>query len=131
MSNSGAVRHEGWFDLSYITSVAIVNQYRVVKVDTEDTVNLAVANTDLWLGIAQRTQEVVGGQIAVRRSGSSLIAINGTVAVGAYLTPSTLGQAVATTTAGHMVFAIAEQNGVAGDIIACQLIKPVKYSSIL
>ncbi len=130
MAKSLATREDGINAVSLIAKVVMPLQYTVVKFDSQDTVDLAVANTDYGFGVIQRTQEVIGGDIAVKCSGFSLIAIAGTVTAGQYLTPAALGKAVATSTAGHIVFAQALEAGANGDYIQCKLITPVKYSSI-
>lgn len=117
-----------------------VSPCRFVKLQTDNTVVHATASTDNIWGITQPAVHrfplsgwddgfaaIATEMVNIFGPGDDMcdIELVGTVTIGAYLTASTSGKAIATTTDKDQVGAIAQQAGVSGDIIKC---KPVRLN---
>lgn len=93
--------------------------YRFVKSHTtQNQVVASTADTDKILGIRQNSP-ASGEECRVQIMGKAKITLGGTVTIGAWLTPSTAGSAIATTTDKKSVGAIALQAGDSGEVIEC------------
>lgn len=92
--------------------------YRVVKQQSDRTVVLASAATDTLLGVLSNapgngdTASVCG----INAQGTFKVVLGGTVAFGAKLTADANGAAVTAAT-GNNVFGIAQEAGVAGQVV--------------
>ncbi len=86
-------------------------------------VALATASTDKIVGISQGTPLLAEDLVEVALNGGGARAlINGTVAFGDHLTPDSTGALIVTTTDHDRVCALAMDAGVAGDIIAVEVV---------
>jgi len=88
------------------------SQYCFVKLDsTQNQVVLATAGTDKIIGVLQNAP--VSGDVAtvglLAGSGTYKVRASTSIALNAYVTATTAGKAVTTTTAGHVVAGIALQ----------------------
>lgn len=111
---------------------------RFVTLQTDNTVIASSAGDSVW-GIADkytRNYPLAGyggddpayigiaGDPAINIFGpgddACLIQLGGTVTIGANLIPSTAGVAIASTTDGDKIGAVAEEAGVSGDLIRCK-----------
>jgi hypothetical protein len=96
-------------------------QYRFVKHDsTQNQIVVATAGTDKVLGVLQDSPRSgdVGRVTLLNGSGTTLITASAAISKDAYVTATTGGKAVATTTAGHVVCGQAlEAAGADGDVI--------------
>lgn len=117
-----------------------VSPSRIVKLQADDTVVHASAASDLLYGISQpSTRRLalsgwddgyagVSGDGAINIFGpgddNCPLEIGGTVTIGAYITATTDGKGVASTTDKDHVIAQAMQAGVSGDIIK---VKPIRF----
>src|SRR5690242_10406234 len=86
------------------------SQYRFVKLDsTQNQVVVATAGTDNIIGVLQDTP--TSGDAArvtlANAGGTTLITASAAISLGAYVTATTGGKAVATTTSGNHVIGIA------------------------
>jgi hypothetical protein len=111
--------------LRHVTALALaaINPYLFVKPGAaEGQVVVATGPTDKILGVANQVGFNANDQGDYITEGEAEVQCGGAVAIGDYLTSNASGQAIATTTAGNVVRAIALQAGVAGDVINVQLI---------
>lgn len=113
---------------------------RIVKLQTDDTVVIAETAASLLYGISQpSTRRLalsgwddgyagVSGDGAINIFGpgddACMLDIGGTVTIGAYLTATTGGKGIASTTDKDHVIAQAMQAGVDGD---CIKVKPIRF----
>ena len=97
-------------------------QYYLVKQHTDGTIILAAAATDKIVGVLQNKPKI-GEPALVRWGGTSKVKLGGTVTVGAWLTATTDGTAIATTTDKDVVIGklLAGASGASGDILEVQL----------
>lgn len=97
-------------------------QYRIVKLSSSGVV-LASAATDKLYGVLQN-KPTSARAATVGVEGTTKIKAGGTIAIGDSLTSDANGAAIATTTSGNAVIAIARQAGASGDLIAARLVSP-------
>lgn len=102
---------------SRIAAAAIAG-YLIVKpgAGTNDAV-ISTAATDKHLGTADELDTPQGEMVDINLAPIGTVRLGGTVAAGDLLTSDANGKAVATTTPGHRYIGIAEQAGVANDLI--------------
>lgn len=95
------------------------NRNKAVKQDSNGDIVLATAATDKTIGVLQETAKDNGNAIVRLNSWTSKATAGGTVTPGAYLTPTTGGKLIATTTAGQRIVGIAliRENAADGDTI--------------
>ena len=112
------------FERSFVcgATTLVAKQYYAVKQHTDGTLILAAAGTDKIVGIL-RNKPAVGAAALVRFLGTSKAIAGGTISVGAWVTATTDGTLIATTTDKDVV--IGKYLGVAaaasGDVIEVQL----------
>jgi hypothetical protein len=101
-------------------------QYRVVKQNSNRTVVLATAATDNLLGVLANAPQ--NGDTAsvcgINAQGTFKVILGGTVAFNAKLTTDANGAGVTAAT-GNSVFGIAQEAGVAGQVIEYICVKEV------
>lgn len=92
--------------------------YRFVKMHatTANAVDAATAATDSIIGVRQNSP-ASGVECHVVIGGKAKLTLGGTVTVGAWLTATTAGAAIATVTLNNVVGAQALEAGVSGDVI--------------
>lgn len=78
-------------------------QYRFVKIVGKDTVGLATAGTDLYVGVLQNKPQQPGAAATVGYEGVSFVLTGGVIAAGARVGPDATGRAVTDTTNGRYV----------------------------
>jgi hypothetical protein len=96
-------------------------RYHIVKQTSDTEVNLATAATDKIVGTLYNDpvsgQEASVDGLLAGKPGTGLVKLGGTVSYGSRLTTNSDSEAIATTTTGNVVFGIALQEGVDGDLI--------------
>jgi len=93
-----------------------------VKFDsTANQVVAATANTDTIAGVTLREATAADQEVAVVQTGTALVTAGGTISYGAFVTPTTGGKVIATTTAGHKIVGVARQSAVANDVFEVEL----------
>ena len=97
-------------------------QYRFMLIDSSGNVNKGTGNSTIAIGVLQNKPSAAAQGARVRTNGKSKLDIGGTVACGDRLTSDSNGKGVVTTTATHLVGAIALTSGVSGDRIEALLI---------
>ncbi len=93
--------------------------YKIVKQQSDRTVILATAGTDMSLGVVE-LGAASGGEVSVmarNASGTFKVLLGGTVAVGDALTATTGGVAITTTTPNDEVIGYAQEAGVITQVI--------------
>lgn len=112
------------FERSYVCGSASLatKQFYAVKLDTDGTVIVGSANGTGLVGVLQN-KPVVGAAALVRFIGTSKVVSGGTIAVGAWVTSTTGGTVVATTSDHDVVLGrfIGTAAAASGDIIEVQL----------
>lgn len=109
---------------TFVAIAAVLEAVLVKLWAAEGTVEAATGATQEVVGVV--TKESAAWQsVPVQNDGIARVRIAGTVAVGAKLTATTWGAAIATTTAGNVSFWQALQAGAAGDIIPVLLQRSV------
>jgi hypothetical protein len=100
-------------------AAAVIGAYLIVKAGagTNDAV-ISTAATDRHLGTADELDTPLGEMVDISIAPISNVRLGGTVAAGDLLTADANGRAIATTTPGHRYIGIAEQAGVANDVIS-------------
>tara|TARA_B100001179_G_scaffold198893_1_gene158611 strand:+ start:1099 stop:1479 length:381 start_codon:yes stop_codon:yes gene_type:complete len=101
-------------------SAAIAPFAIVVFADAANSSDIATATgpTDPLCGTTGKIGAGAAGDMADRTLGGiGSVELGGPVSAGDRLTSDADGKAVATTTAGHVIIGMAEEPGVAGDII--------------
>lgn len=100
-------------------ALVAIGAYLIVKAGagTNDA-TLSTAATDKHLGTADELDTPVGDMVDINIAPIGLVKLGGTVAAGDLLTSDANGKAIATTTAGNRYIGIAEQAGVANDVIS-------------
>lgn len=112
------------FERSFVcgATTLIAKQYYAVKQHTDGTLILAAAGTDKLVGILQN-KPAVGAAALVRFLGTSKGIAGGTISVGAWVTATTDGTLIATTSDHDVI--LGKYLGVAsassGDVIEVQL----------
>lgn len=95
------------------------NQFKIVKLSS-GLATLATASSDKIVGVIANKPDTASGSpidIAIRSgSGSFKVIAGGSISAGDYLTATTGGLAVATTTNGHEVFGMALQDADTSDV---------------
>lgn len=95
---------------------AAITQFRLVKI-TSTGVDVATASSDKIFGVEQNGC-ALGEQACVRFAGTSKVTASAAISVGDYVTATTGGKAVTTTTDKHKAAGIALEAATAdGDII--------------
>lgn len=96
--------------------------YKFIKTDADFEVIPATADTDEILGIlSEYGADLAPGSFV--HDGVFKVRCGGSFSQGARLTSDSAGKAVATTTAGKVVAAIALEDGADGRIIRCRLVR--------
>ena len=95
-------------------------QFHIVQMDASGDAEAGEGATDLIIGVLQNKPES-GQEAHVRFMGTSKVKTGGVVGVGAWVTATTNGTGVATTTDGDIVIGRALVGGASGDIIEVQL----------
>lgn len=112
------------FEKSFVcgATTLIAKQYYAVKQHTDGTLILAAAGTDKIVGILQN-KPAVGVAALVRFAGTSKAKAGGTIAVGAWVTATSDGTVIATTTNKDVVIGkyLGAASASTGDIIEIQL----------
>lgn len=112
------------FERSFVcgSSTLIAKQFYVVKQDTDGTVILSAAGTDKHLGVLQN-KPAVGAAALVRFLGTTKVKAGGTITVGAWVTATTDGTVIATTSDHDVVLGkyLGTASCASGDIIEVQL----------
>jgi hypothetical protein len=128
--SSGAFKNNANNDESFVAEVAMATQYTAVKLGGDaNSVDLADANSDQGIGITQEAQAIVDAPITVRTAGYSMARSDGGWTKGDKLTGSTGGTLATTTTAGHMVCAIAQETVATTELGEVQIISPAQLYS--
>lgn len=97
-------------------------RYFIVKQNSSKQVALGAAATDSLIGVLQNKPKQGEGAL-VRFGGTSKVVASAAISVGARVTSTAAGKAVATTTTNDTVIGIAlEAAGADGDIIEIQLV---------
>lgn len=112
------------FERSFTTGSSDLDtkQFYIVKQHTDGTAILSAAATDKHIGVLQN-KPLIGQAALVRFGGTSKVVAGGTIAVGAWVTANSSGQAIATTTAGDVVIGkhLGTASAASGDIFEVQL----------
>lgn len=112
------IRHQ-----SYLAQAAVA-AYLVVKYGNADfTCTPATAATDAIIGAADSLPKAVGEMADVAVGEFGEVRLGGAVTRGAWLTANAASKAVATTTAGNVVFGQAEASGALDDVIRYRVMK--------
>ena len=96
------------------------SQFRFVKMSAQNTVVVATAGTDKIIGVLQNAPALndTARVTLLNAQGTTQVVASAAIAVGAYVTATTGGKAVTTTTAGNVVAGIAVDAAAAdGDLI--------------
>ena len=97
------------------------SQYLIVQLDSSGDIEIGEGGTDLLVGVLQNKPES-GGAALYRFLGTTKVVASAAIAIGAFLTSASDGEAVTTTTDKDVVVGRAlEAAGAAGDIIEIQL----------
>lgn len=103
-----------------ITADNAIGQYRVVKV-TSTGCDVATAGTDAIIGVEQNGCAATE-QAVVRFIGTTKVVASAAISAGAWLTATTAGKVVTTTTDKNVVLGRALEAAAAdGDVIECML----------
>lgn len=95
---------------------------KIVKFDsTANQVVVATAATDKFAGITLREATVANQEVPVVQTGTVLLTAAGNIAYGDYVTATTAGAGVATTSAAAFYIGIARQSAVSGDLFEVEL----------
>jgi hypothetical protein len=91
----------------------------IVKLSASETVALASAATDVFIGTIENKPTSSGTVSVVMRHGgrTGLVVAGGTITRGDKLTSDSAGKAVTTTTGADQVLGIALESAVAGDVV--------------
>jgi hypothetical protein len=112
------------FDRSFVcgSSSLVTKQYYVVKQDTDGTVILSAAGTDKHVGVLMN-KPAVGAAALVQILGTAKVIAGGTITVGAWVTATSTGAVVATTSDHDVVLGkfLGSASAASGDIIEVQL----------
>ena len=130
MAKNEALHHDS--TPSFIAGAALA-PYTAVKLATaRNTVEQATAATHKTIGITLGEATAAGQSIAVKKGGFALAEVGaGNWAKGAYLTPTTAGKLIATTTAADIVVGIAMEAATADELGEVQLFPfPVRYDGL-
>lgn len=124
-----AVYSEGRY-IDRITDAALTvadDNFRIVKQQSSTAnptgrkVVLASAASDNFMGVLNMDSDVVAGEtVSVcgrNAEGTFKVVLGGTVAIGDDLTSDSTGAAITTTTGGDQVIGVAQEAGVAGQVI--------------
>lgn len=108
------------FERSFVCGATTLaaKQYYAVKQHTDGTLILAAAGTDKILGILQNAP-AIGKAGTVRFGGTSKAIAGGTITVGAWVTATTDGTLIATTSASDVVVGmyLGVASAASGDVI--------------
>lgn len=112
------------FERSFVcgSSSLATKQYYTVKQDTDGTVILGIANGVGLVGVLQN-KPAVGAAALVRFIGTSKVVCSGVISVGAWVTSTTGGSVIATTTNHDVVLGrfLGAASSASGDVIEVQL----------
>lgn len=103
------------FRTSYIAAVDIPRNSLVKFGNTDDTVTLATAGTDLTVGVTDNVDVKAGAMVDVLHIGTAEVKFNGAVVRGANFTSDANGKAVAVKD-GDISVGFALRTASAGDI---------------
>jgi len=97
-------------------AVANLAGRRIVKFSGAG-IGIAVAATDLAIGVSDTLDATSGQMVDVIMDGSAEVVLGGAVSAGQPVTADAAGAAIAATVAGNIAIGFALATGVAGDII--------------
>lgn len=96
-------------------------KYYIAQLDASGNVEVGESATDLLVGVIQNKPES-GKAALIRNAGTSKVVASAAIAIGAFVTTTSAGKAVTTTTDKDVVIGRAlEAAGADGDIIEIQL----------
>lgn len=108
---------------NFITAAAgadlSAKQYYIAKLQADGEAELATAGTDEIVGVLDEVPQSAAGSCSIAHvsgAGTGKVIASTTISKGAYITATTGGKAVATTTAGNRVFGRAKEDAVANQI---------------
>lgn len=102
----------------------VIRPYRLVKWGTANDQMLECDANEKAMGIYQGEESLTAGdfgEIAIQ-GGGGLLEVSETVAAGKFLTPTADGVGEVVDAAGEMYSAVAQESGVAGDIIGVEVV---------
>jgi len=108
---------------AYVATSAIAGEGYIVKLSSGEVV-VATAATDKFIGVTTN-KAAAGEQTDIRlrnAQGTAKVKAGGTIAVGDYVTATTAGKAVATTTSGNLILGMALEAAADGDLFEVLLI---------
>lgn len=112
------------FERSFVCGSASLatKQYYTVKQDTDGTVIVGSANGTGLVGVLQN-KPAIGAAALVRFLGTSKVVCSGTISVGAWVTSTTGGTVIATTSDHDVVLGryLGKASSATGDVIEVQL----------
>lgn len=129
---TGTTRDNGTVPVTFNAPTAITNLNRFVQLSGVDNVTVSSAVTQKVIGVNLTTTENANEEITVRTDGYALVESGAAFSAGAYLTTDASARAIATVTAGDLVYGIATQTAnTSWELVEVKLFPhPVKYSSI-
>jgi len=102
-----------------------ITKYRLVKFSADGTVVQAASATDAAIGVVDiPNAAVTGDRVDVVRDDITLVELGANVVAGAFLTSDAAGRAVTPAPAAgvnNRIVGLAEEGGVAGDIVYMQV----------
>lgn len=130
MAKNEALHHD--VTPSFIAGAALLPYTAVKLASARNTVEQATAASHFTIGITLGEATAAGQGIAVKKSGFALVEVGaGNWAKGAFLTPTTAGKLIATTTAADKVVGFAVEAATAGELGEVYLFPaPVRYDSL-
>lgn len=96
------------------------SQYYIVQMDSTGGIEIAESATDFIVGVLQN-KPASGEAATYRFLGTSKVKAGGTVAIGAWVTAASDGEAVSTTTDGNITIGRALEAAVDQDVFEIQL----------
>lgn len=130
MAKNEALHHD--VTPSFIAGAALLPYTAVKLASARNTVEQATANTDKTFGITLGEAAAAGDSIAVKKGGFALARVGaGNWTKGAYLTPTTDGKLIVSSTAAHIIVGIAMEAATADELGEIQLFPfPVRYDGL-
>lgn len=115
---------------TFIQTNTTVNPYRIVKLGTAaDEVVAATANSDVMFGVSDETADATAGnECNIVLGGVAKLCIASATTKGAYITATTAGKGLATTTNLHKIIGILLETTTESDQVAQVLIFPGQMS---
>ncbi len=107
-------------------SAAALDAHRVVKMNTTaQQVAVATAAPDLQIGVTHNKATAASQEIGVIINGTAKCVAAGNITKGAYVTATTGGAVIATTTAADRYIGIAAQGAASGDVFEVMIMPGV------